>query len=332
MARILRQGILAAAVLASLTATADANRVTLKLHPGLKLVCSIYGGYDKSGKALGDYDSVNLVTQVANGGYTYQFGFSGKSLSTSGGTQTVYPDDNAHGTMLREYWPSGDDSRKGDVSYLKLSDATYAAIKAGKETKLEMDDAENPVSIRKIGEEDLTTLINEKPTKVHTIKVAGKTKGTFWILDDPDLPMLIRGETKWKWMYTSISDGAAGADVVAALKSSGEATTHAILFATNSADFGSDAKPVLDAVAQYMKASPAVALEIQGHTDSIGGAASNLQLSQKRAEAVKAYLVSAGVDAKRLTAKGFGLTVPVADNKTPEGRARNRRVVFATKT
>jgi OOP family OmpA-OmpF porin len=89
---------------------------------------------------------------------------------------------------------------------------------------------------------------------------------------------------------------------------------------------------VLDSVAQYLKASPAVALEIQGHTDNIGGAASNLALSQHRAEAVKTYLVSAGIDAKRLTAKGFGLTVPVSDNATPEGRARNRRVVFATKT
>jgi len=328
MKHALFRSLLAAAALSFLSTAADAEHVHLKLHQGLRVVCSIYGGYDKSGKLLGDYDSVAVVTQVANGGYTYQFGSTGKT----NGTQTVYPDDNAHGTMLREYWPSGDDSRKGDVTYFRLSDATYAAIKAGKETKLEMDDAENPVSIRKIGEEDLTTLINEKPTRVHTIKVQGKTKGTFWILDDPDLPMLIKGETKWKWMYTAISDGAAGADVVASLKSSGEATTHAILFGFNSAEFGSDAKPVLDSVAQYLKDNPKVVLEIQGHTDNIGGAPSNLALSQKRAEAVKAYLMSDGVAAARLMPKGFGLTVPVAGNETPEGRARNRRVVFAAKS
>ena len=318
------------AAIAAMASTVGAQPVHLTLHPGLEIVQSIYDGYDSSGKYLGDYEWVDTITQVSNGGYSYQYRLIGKYATV--GTQTVYPDDNAHGTMLREYFPNGDVSRKGDVSYLRLSDATYAAIKAGKDAKLEMDDKENPISIHKVGEEDLTTLVNEKPTRVHTIKVKGKTQGTFWILDDPALPMMIKGETKWKWMDTAFRDASAGSDVVAALKQSGEATTHAIQFAFNSSALDSGAKPVLDSVAQYLKASPAVVLEIQGHTDNIGGSASNLTLSQKRAEAVKAYLVSTGIDAKRLTAKGFGLAVPVADNATAEGRARNRRVVFATKT
>ena len=291
---------------------------------------AIYDGHDKSGKLLGDYDSILLVSQVANGGFTYQYHSTG-AASGNGGTQTVYPDDSKHGFMLREYWPSGDVSRKGDVSYLRLSDQTYADVKAGKETRLEMDDAENPVSIRKIGEEDLTVLINEKPTKLHTLKVRGKTKGLFWILDNPAWPLMVKGETKWRWMTTSITDAGAGAEVVDALRSSGHATTHAVLFAFDSATLDPGAKPVLDDVARWLKGAPKVQLDIQGHTDNFGGAAPNLSLSQKRAEAVKAYLVAAGVDGGRLTAKGFGLTVPVADNQTAEGRARNRRVVFATK-
>jgi outer membrane protein OmpA-like peptidoglycan-associated protein len=141
--------------------------------------------------------------------------------------------------------------------------------------------------------------------------------------------MIVKGETKWKWMATAISDsGTAGAQVISALKQTGKSTTHSILFAFNSADLDREATPVLDSVAQYLKANPTVHLEIQGHTDSIGGAAANLALSQKRADAVKAHLAAAGIQTDRLTAKGFGLTVPVADNATPEGRARNRRVVL----
>ena len=73
---------------------------------------------------------------------------------------------------------------------------------------------------------------------------------------------------------------------------------------------------------------PDLRLEIQGHTDDVGDDAKNLDLSQRRAESVKAYLVAQGIDEGRLEAKGFGETVPIADNKTKAGRAENRRVEF----
>jgi len=115
--------------------------------------------------------------------------------------------------------------------------------------------------------------------------------------------------------------------LIADLRDSGSATTHALLFAFNSADIEPDSKPVLEEIARDLRSNPAVRLEIQGLTDDIGGASPNLALSEKRAAAVKSFLVSVGVDAGRLASKGYGLSVPVADNATPDGRARNRRVV-----
>jgi OOP family OmpA-OmpF porin len=98
-------------------------------------------------------------------------------------------------------------------------------------------------------------------------------------------------------------------------------------------EFGSDrltleAKTTLDEVATSLGTQPDLQLEIAGHTDSLGPAGYNLKLSQKRAAAVKDYLVSHGVTAMRLKSEGFGEFNPIATNETEEGRAKNRRVEF----
>ena len=85
---------------------------------------------------------------------------------------------------------------------------------------------------------------------------------------------------------------------------------------------------ILDKVVSVMKDNPSYELEINGHTDNQGDAAKNMILSQKRSDAVKEYLVSKGISASRLTAKVFGQTIPVADNKTAAGKSKNRRVEF----
>ncbi len=81
----------------------------------------------------------------------------------------------------------------------------------------------------------------------------------------------------------------------------------------------------LNEIAEYMSLKKDERYEISGHTDNVGQEADNLRLSQARAESVKAYLVKKGITATRLQAKGYGATVPVADNSTAEGRQQNRR-------
>ena len=102
-----------------------------------------------------------------------------------------------------------------------------------------------------------------------------------------------------------------------------------VQFAVGSAAILDESVPILDQVAASLAEAPALALEIQGHTDDSGSAEANEVLSQDRAQAVLDYLVGAGVSADRLSAVGFGETQPIADNSTPEGQQQNRRIEFA---
>ena len=102
-------------------------------------------------------------------------------------------------------------------------------------------------------------------------------------------------------------------------------------FGFNSAKLSGEAYPILYDAAKTLLRNPEMNVEIQGYTDNVGSKEYNKKLSQKRADAVKAYLVSKGVSAGRLTAVGMGEANPVADNKTADGRAMNRRIEFKVK-
>jgi outer membrane protein OmpA-like peptidoglycan-associated protein len=105
-------------------------------------------------------------------------------------------------------------------------------------------------------------------------------------------------------------------------------TLRGVLFDFDKATLKQAARDSLERAVTYLKAHPDARVEVQGYTDSKGADAYNLKLSERRAEAVKARLVSRGIAASRIATKGFGKNDPVADNATEAGRAQNRRVVI----
>ena len=103
-------------------------------------------------------------------------------------------------------------------------------------------------------------------------------------------------------------------------------TLHGPQFDFNKATLKPAGKQMVDEAVKVMKDKPSMKVSVEGHTDSIGSDAYNLKLSERRAQAVRDYVVSQGIDAARISVKGWGKTKPVASNKTEAGRAENRRV------
>ncbi len=101
-----------------------------------------------------------------------------------------------------------------------------------------------------------------------------------------------------------------------------------INFSSSSAAIDPSSRPILDALASVALRCDRFSIEVAGHTDSLGAHDLNMELSERRAEAVASYLASQGVERNRLNARGYGSERPRASNATPEGQAANRRIEF----
>jgi outer membrane protein OmpA-like peptidoglycan-associated protein len=124
------------------------------------------------------------------------------------------------------------------------------------------------------------------------------------------------------------SEDSAKATLEKSLAEIGRAVLYGINFDFNSDKIKDGSKPALEKVVAVLKEKPAWKIQIEGHTDNVGGENFNQTLSENRAAAVKNYLINNGVDASRLNSAGHGYSKPVAANDTETGRAQNRRVVI----
>lgn len=122
------------------------------------------------------------------------------------------------------------------------------------------------------------------------------------------------------------------ADMQAAIEDSGSVDLYGILFDTDQDSLQPESKPTLEGIAKLLTANPDLSVEIVGHTDNVGGADYNLDLSNRRAASVVTALTQDyGISAARLASSGAGLTAPVASNVTEDGRTQNRRVELRTR-
>lgn len=129
-----------------------------------------------------------------------------------------------------------------------------------------------------------------------------------------------------KYLMTNFRLAEGGKDFLTSLTTEGHAVTHGITFDTGSDVIRPESGPVLRRILASLQNDPALRVEIVGHTDNEGGDKINLPLSERRAKAVKDWLVRQGVAGTRLTTRGRGATNPIDRNDSAEGRANNRRV------
>jgi outer membrane protein OmpA-like peptidoglycan-associated protein len=98
-----------------------------------------------------------------------------------------------------------------------------------------------------------------------------------------------------------------------------------VFFETGKFELKPESKTELELVVAMLNQNPSMRIQVSGHTDNVGAEANNKLLSENRAKSVVEYLVKSGIDATRLTSKGFGSSQPIMSNDTPEGKAKNRR-------
>ena len=206
-----------------------------------------------------------------------------------------------------------------DFSRVEAGDTTYPVILNGQPTNLSVIHARGHYHFSG----------DEKVKKAYTDTSFFDEDGELYVVDDPQNPMMLLWAMGpvFQVRVVSITYPVDKPQIEQQLAKEKKAVIYGIYFDFNQATIKKESQPVLKEIADAMKNNPDWVLTVNGYTDNIGGDTYNLELSKKRAAAVKAALVGQyGIADTRLTTGGFGASGFVDTNETLEGRARNRRV------
>lgn len=338
--------------------TGDDITDSLALKSGMKIYFDIKSGLDTRWKPVGDY--IFEATIDYNDGRGYAFDWHMSPPANASGSRAVDAEDMREAHKVSLFYPDNESATLiGYTSIVRVSDYHYKRLKAGQGADFHLDGPDSlqvlkkpvrptPETIHLDGVESLTINIDHAPVQVRTLRCKTDVGWSYWILDNARFPMLIQGDGPFQWKasmlsYTGIKKGSGTSGsgnkkardeankVIDQLNKSGKAISHLILF-----DFDSDrlrplSKEILVEISKYLRQKPNLHLRVEGHTCNIGSKHYNLDLSQRRAESVKRFLVEhCGIDTGRLVPIGYGFSRPMASNGTEAGRRKNRRVVFST--
>jgi outer membrane protein OmpA-like peptidoglycan-associated protein len=347
MRRQLRGWLLAGLLAVASLQTAQPAEPAIQLAEGM--VIAIGGTQDGL-----DFENLMTLDRLTDTEATFAVRWFYQGKLASQASRTLRRSDIASAPRLNNLFQTGDPERFPGSTLAMLSSARLAELKTSGGTALVVGTKRGGTAfsglvpsgrkyyrgrIERVGTEAITVLVNGQPralVSLHTrgdLSVAGDTITLeSWWHDNPDLPLMLRdvesGQTDRRSQIVRIDFPGAAARVQQQLESPAcRAELPGVYFDTGSAFLLPQSTATLGVVAGLLRANPGWQLTVEGHTDPIGGVDYNLDLSRRRAGAVRdALLALPGLQGAKLQVQGFGATRPVARNDTLEGRARNRRV------
>ncbi len=320
----------------------------LRIVPGLTVTVHTFEGLDSHWKEVGDYDFVARVAECEAKGKGFIYDWEIGPPANASGSRKVDHRDVLFSHKVSLFYPKHEVcTLAGYTNVIRVSDALYKDLKEGKTTPFAIDGPESlivshaevlqiPRSIRAEGSENVRIKIEGQFRELRAIKAVCDNGWTYWILDNPHMPMIIQGNAPFRWVVSlgnvngDLSDANREAkDIYDHLKRDGIATSYLILFDFDKDTLRPQSKEILLSLSKYLKQDKGLRLKVEGHTCTIGGYQYNMDLSRRRARSVKRYLVeNCSIDDNRLQSVGYGFTKPEKSNASEQGRARNRRVVF----